>query len=179
MEFKCPTSAKVLEILKKNEATEDVELTNVDLKYGAEKGQNYSGQVVSCHVEAKVKGQPKTFHWMAKVPLNDPSRFEWLRMSFMEEKELGFYQNFLPSLNALIAKKGSGIKLSFCPFVYGEFNKGTTKEKCESGSLIVMEHLTHMGYTEAINKRSGLDLTHVKLVIQIIGRISRGLPCIL
>lgn len=169
MEHKSLTKAKFLEILKKNENTEDVQLTKLDLNSGAEKGQNYSGQVVSCHLEAKVKGQPKTYHWMAKVPLDDPSRYDWLRMSFMEQKELGFYQDLVPALKDFIAKKGSDIKLSFCPFVYGEFKENIPKEDCVHGSMIIMEHLGHMGYSEPINKKYGLDLAHVKLVMKSLG----------
>lgn len=155
-----------MEILQKKENTTDVKLIKVDLKSGAEKGQNYSGQVVACHIEAQVNGHPKTYEWMAKSPLDDPSKLDFLRMLFMEQKELGFYQDLLPALKEFISKKGSNIELSFCPFIYGEFKKDIPKQECAFGSLIVMEHLSQMGFSEPKSKRSGLDLEHVKLVVK-------------
>ncbi|XP_059086963.1 uncharacterized protein LOC131883497 [Tigriopus californicus] len=166
MEHKALTKEKIAEILKQHESTQDVQLIKMDLKSGAEKGQNYSGLVVSCHIEAEINGQVKVYNWMAKVPLDDPDKYQWLRLGFMEQKELGFYQDLVPALEAFIRKQGSDIQLGFCPLVYGEFDPKISKENCVMGSMIVMEHLAHMGYTDPIHKKSGLDLTHVKLVMK-------------
>ncbi|XP_059087510.1 uncharacterized protein LOC131883918 isoform X2 [Tigriopus californicus] len=80
MDHKALTQAKFLEILTKAEATEDVQLTKVELRPGAEDGQNYSGQVVACRLEANVKDQPKIYNWMAKVPFDDAGKFVPLRL---------------------------------------------------------------------------------------------------
>lgn len=168
IDHKALTKAKFLEILKKNEATEDVELIELILKPGAEVGQNFSGQVVACHLKAKVKGQTKTFDWMAKVPFDDQTKLVALRLMKTEIKELEFYQDLLPALKDFIAKKGSDIQLKFCPFIYGEYNEDVPKEDCVHSSMIMLEHLGHLGYIDPINKTSGLDLDHVKLVIKAL-----------
>ncbi|TRY72195.1 hypothetical protein TCAL_11970 [Tigriopus californicus] len=168
-DHKALTKEKFVEIIGQRENTKDVKLVQIDLESGAEKGQNYSGQVVSCHLEAQVNGKSKTYKWMAKVPLDDPDKYDFLRMLFMEQKELGFYQELLPALHDLIAKRGAKIDLKFCPFVYGEFKQNIPRGDCVHGSMIMMEHLGPMGFTEPKAKRSGLDLDHVKLVMKSLG----------
>ena len=62
------SEAKLLHILKTHESTEDVVLTSTSKKAGTEVGDNYSGELVRVDLKAKVRGEEREYHWMAKLP---------------------------------------------------------------------------------------------------------------
>ena len=66
-------------------------------------------------------------------------------------KEAAFYRDVLPALNQI----GS---LEYCPLVYVDETDG--KE------AIVLEHMKQFGWRDAINKKGGLSLDHVQLVLE-------------
>eukprot|EP00095_Tigriopus_kingsejongensis_P003079 maker-scaffold664_size116482-snap-gene-0.21 protein:Tk03079 transcript:maker-scaffold664_size116482-snap-gene-0.21-mRNA-1 annotation:"AGAP013467-PA" len=171
MEHPILTPAKILTILQKAEATQDVRIVTSDVKAGTEKGQNYSGQVLECQVEALVQGQSRSYHWMAKLPQDDPTKFLWGRAGRMEEKEIRFYDDLVPSFEKFIAQKGASIKLNYCPIVHAEFDPDVVQEECQKGSMLIMDHMKQHNYQDAINKREGLDLDHVKLVMEELAKL--------
>eukprot|EP00095_Tigriopus_kingsejongensis_P002246 maker-scaffold133_size323035-snap-gene-2.28 protein:Tk02246 transcript:maker-scaffold133_size323035-snap-gene-2.28-mRNA-1 annotation:"GJ18730" len=130
------TKAKLLTILKEYEGIEDVQLAKAEVKVGSEAGQNYSGQVLECNLEANVAGASKSYHWMAKLPLEDPHKFAWSRCCLMEEKEIRYYDYLAPNYKELMVKRGAKFDFNPCPVVFSEFDPNCPNEEAQKGSLL-------------------------------------------
>jgi hypothetical protein len=65
-------------------------------------------------------------------------------------REVHLYENLLPALNKLGSVK-------FCPVIFSDLTEG--KE------ALVLEHMKQHGWRDPFNKKSGLTLEHVKLVV--------------
>ncbi|XP_059086586.1 uncharacterized protein LOC131883208 [Tigriopus californicus] len=165
------TPEKITKILQDYEKTDDVKLIKSEVVPGSDKGENYSSVVLACHVEAEINGgQSKSYHWIAKIPSDDPWKFKWVRPCRMEEKEVAFYNDLVPRLKSYLNQKGSGIELQLCPKIFAEFKEDTKPEECQYGSMVLLEHLRYNGFTEQSNsnRKAGFDMAHTKLVLEAL-----------
>ena len=169
MEHKILHKAKITQIVKEIEKTDNVTINKLEVKPGADKGANFSGEVLSCKVEADVDGSAKSYHWMVKLPAKDPNKLPMNRAMRQEEKEIKVYNTILPAYIKFIQERNADIELSFCPAPYSEFHE-INKEDCQLSSMLVMEHMGQHGFADAIDKRKGLPPPVVNKVLEALAK---------
>ncbi len=164
-EHRILTRTKIRDILRESEKAAEITLLDYQWRAGAEKGENFSSEVVKCDVKALVDGQEKEFHWFAKVPLENPEELKFERDMRSEEKETAFYKDILPAWNDLAKERGATFALNCFAAPYTEFHEDPAK-----GSILIMQNLVHLGYEVAENKEQGLSLAHAKISLEEIAR---------
>eukprot|EP00095_Tigriopus_kingsejongensis_P007654 maker-scaffold116_size340332-snap-gene-1.11 protein:Tk07654 transcript:maker-scaffold116_size340332-snap-gene-1.11-mRNA-1 annotation:"GH19368" len=165
------TRAKLTSILEHIHPDSSVTIRDWDVCAGTEKGQNFCADLQACTVTAEVNGVTKDYHWMIKLPLDDPNRIAVNRASHMEEKEIKFLSHLVPNLKDFIAQRQTEIDLAFCRAPYTEYPDEVDPEQCQKGSMLVMEHLGHFGFRDCPTRRSGFDLAHVKLILGAVAKM--------
>ncbi len=82
----------------------------------------------------------------------------------MDEKETRAYAEFIPDLKKFIQDLGleSEIRLNFPPCPYAELEKDEF--------YFFMENMKECGYKEEVNKKLGLDVTHVKITLDELAK---------
>ena len=160
------TNEKLLAIVKEVEGTDNVELVTSNTKSATSAGENYSSTVLCIDIEAKVNGDTKEYHWIAKIPPSDPARIPFNRGLKMEEKEISFYKELIPALKNYIKEKGVDIDLNFPNCWYTEFHEDPLK-----GSIIIMDNMVSRGYTDAVEKKKGLGLDYACMAIAELARL--------
>ena len=165
-EHRILTKGKVLSILKKVTETDNVDIVDFTVKPGTEAGDNYSSEMTAVDIKAKVNGMEKDFHWMVKVAMNTPDNLVFIRGLRMEETEVNFYKDIIPAWKKLIKERNADIKIGFANCLYTEFHEDPLK-----GSLIVMENMQGRGFRDAVDKKKGLNLAYVKLVMEELAKL--------
>ncbi len=150
---------KVKSLLSHVLGHDDFEITDLTLSPGADVGDNYSGEVCAVHVKAKVKGQERSFDWMAKLDSPDQSRKPMAKEIRMEEKECRVYNHLIPAFKKLAGDK---IELNFAECHY-------TKQS-DDEFIILMENLKAVGFRDAIDKKCGLGRDYAKLALGEIAK---------
>ena len=154
------TEERILRILKKIEGTNDVLVEEIMDKKGSEKGDGFMSDISDVKVEATVQGNTKEYQWMIKHTPRDPNRWVMSRLWFKaDEREVKFFSDLLPRLKTFAESKNkSNLIPSFCPAPFAEWN--------EVDKVLVMQNLRPLGYRDAVNKKAGLNIDHVTLVIK-------------
>ena len=112
----------------------------------------------SVEVKASVEDEVKTFHWMVKLLKPDPPHggMHMGRIMKVFEREAKMYNEVMPELS----KIGP---IEFCTIIYSDETEG--KE------ALVLEHMKQHGWRDPLNKKAGLNLDHVMLVVEWMARL--------
>ena len=114
--------------------------------------------------KALVEGSEKEYHWIGKFAPASLERKVFHNATMMGEKEARAYSNLIPDLRTFIRDLGleKEIVLNFpnCPFV--ELNK--------TEPYFFMENMKEKGYNEEFDKKLGLDVAHVKIVLDELAK---------
>ncbi|CAL4126183.1 unnamed protein product, partial [Meganyctiphanes norvegica] len=125
------------------------------------KGDNFASFVTSIHVKFKKDKQPKQISYVVKL---NPCRGDnvWSDMvPILFEKEGKFYMEVLPELNKFMTESGQKIlPLPKCYYAQYEIGK----------EMLMFEDLRLKEF-KMTDRRKGMDLQHVNLVIQGLGHI--------
>ena len=148
------TNERILKILQTMESTNHVVLNQIINKTGRETRDGFLSDIIDVKVIASVNNQIKEYHWIIKSPLQDPSR--WVRSKLWiraDEREARFYGDLLPRLKQFADIKNRDTLIpSFCPTPFPD--------------LLVRQNLKPIGYRDAINRNTGLDLYHTAMGIR-------------
>ena len=171
MEHPNLTKESILDMLKKHEGTEKVEGLDFKLTPGSDKGDNYSGIIIACDMTAKVNGSNKEYNWIFKLPPSDGNagRVSMLRHMHVEQKENWMYTRIIPAFQKLIDEKGASFKISYAPLAFN--NIELDDDKKVTNSTLAMQNLTRIGYSDAINKKKGLNIHYAKLALSEIAKV--------
>ncbi|TRY72439.1 hypothetical protein TCAL_08149 [Tigriopus californicus] len=169
-EHKILSREKILTILTKIYPESKIDIQTLTAKDGVGEGQNFSGQVQACDVRALVDGQVKEHHWMVKFPPNDPNRMPVTRASHMEQKEIQFFSTLLPAFEDFIKERKANIRFTFKKSPYSEYHEEVNTEDCQKSSMLVMEHMGQYGFRDCSTRHFGLDMDHVKLVLEEVAK---------
>ena len=148
-DHKVLTESKILEILKKVTGDKNVEIIELCVKAGIDKGENYSSDFLACDVTAKISGKLNEFHWVAKLP--PEGRMVVHRGTHMEDKEIMMYSDVLPNLKNFL--KDKDIQLHFVTSPYSEFHEDMDKviNSCLSAVSIVNKRNVTRSLRHALN----------------------------
>ena len=76
-----------------------------------------------------------------------------------DEREVNFFGNLLPKLKDFLSlKNASGLLPNFCSVPYSAWT--------EDDKVLIMNNLKEEGWRNAINKKAGLDIEHVRAAIK-------------
>ena len=67
--------------------------------------QNVASNMIKIDILADVRFLQKSYHWLVKIPNQDPNRTSFQRAMRTEEKEITFYANLLPEIKKFIAQQ--------------------------------------------------------------------------
>ena len=153
------TWEKVQQIIHAIEGNTDSVLTEYDIKPAVDAGENFVGDCVKVYARATVEGADDLdYHWVVKVPPEDPGRWPLTRAMKAEEKEIEFYRETVPALKKFAEENNYDMELVFPQCVYTEFHDDMSK-----GSIIVLEDMKHSGFSDPVDKKQGLSLDYVKM----------------
>merc|ERR1711915_1169567 len=139
--------------------TENVELVAIERLSENEKGGGFTSTLEAIKVKALVNGQNKSYDWVVKSLPRDPNRALMSLAYKADEREAEFYGVLVPKIaQFLTSKQVSGWLPYICSTPYSSW---TEKEK-----VLIMDNLKETGWRDAINKKAGLDIHHVRLVIK-------------
>jgi hypothetical protein len=114
--------------------------------------------------KALVNGVENEYHWIGKFAPDSPERKAFHSTTMMGEKEARAYSNLIPDLKKFIRESGleTDIVLSFpdCPYV----------ELDKTEPYFFMENMKEKGYSEEFDKKKGLDVAHVKIVLDELAK---------
>jgi len=149
------TEDRILRAVKKHENTEDVTIEKMEDSAGNIKGEGFMSALVILKVEAVVDGQKKSYSWVIKSVPREVNRAVMSMKFKADEREINFFGNLLPALKKFLSLKGLPELLpNFCSV---PFCSWTEKDK-----VLVMQNLKEEGWRDALNKKAGLDIEHVR-----------------
>ena len=163
----------------------DVEIKDFQVSDGIKKGENFSCIMKAVKVNSLVRGAENQSEFMTKVMPMNQWRQKWLQevivkfylpkcilyWSILQESvpisqfqavffrtEVDFYTKLKPKLDRLASDPGiASVQVPVC--YYADEDKG----------VIVMENLVNEGYKN-MDKKDGLDVPHVKTVLEQLAR---------
>eukprot|EP00095_Tigriopus_kingsejongensis_P007359 maker-scaffold706_size108852-snap-gene-0.17 protein:Tk07359 transcript:maker-scaffold706_size108852-snap-gene-0.17-mRNA-1 annotation:"GM26080" len=110
-------------------------------------------------VTAKVKHQPQTYYWIAKVLSPEIETSNYARFQGILETECNFYAKFIPELSRLGAPLPQ-----FYPLVHCNYAK-------LGREILLLEDMTKYGFKQSVCDPKGLDLAHTINVIEWLARL--------
>jgi len=153
------TEERILRAVKKHEKAEEVTIVKMEDASGNVKGEGFMSALVILKVEAIVNGQNKTYNWVVKSMPREVNRAIMSLKIKADEREVNFFGNLLPALKDFLSSKGvSELLPNFCSVPYSSW---TEEEK-----VLIMENLKEEGWRDAVNKKAGLDIEHVRAAMK-------------
>jgi len=153
------TEKRILRAIKNHEKAENVTIVTMEDSSGNVKGEGFMSSLVNLKVEAIVDGQRKVYAWVLKFVPREPNRAILSMRLRSDEREQFFFGTFLPQLKDFLSKKGVPELLpNFCSIPYSAWT--------EDDKILIMQNLKEEGWRDAINKKAGLDIYHVRAAIE-------------
>jgi len=157
------TKGRILKAVKSWEATEDAEVEEIVEKEGNAKGEGFMSSLAFITVKAKVKGEDKTYEWVVKSTPREANRANLSENMASDEREVGFYSTLMPMLKKYLEGKGLESLLPMTSAIpYSSWTEGD--------KVLIMQDLHSEGWRDAINKKKGLDIHHLREAFKWLGR---------
>jgi len=153
------TEERILRAIKSHEKAEDVTIVTMEDASGNVKGEGFMSSLVNLKVEAIVDGKKKSYAWVLKSMPREPNRAIMSMKFKADEREENFFGTLLPKLKDFLSSKGVPELLpNFCSIPYSAWT--------EDDKVLIMQNLKEEGWRDAINKKAGLDIEHVRAAIK-------------
>jgi len=153
------TEERILRALKKHENTENVTIVNMEDASGNVKGEGFMSSLAILKLEALVDGTKKSYSWVLKSVPREPNKAIMSMKFRADEREANFFGKLLPKLKEFLSSKNlSDLLPNLCPVPYCAW---TDQDK-----VLIMQNLKEEGFRDAINKKAGLDIVHVRAAIK-------------
>ena len=153
------TEERILRAVKSHERSNNVSIVKLEDASGNVKGEGFMSALVILKVEAIVDGQTKTYSWVIKSMPRDVNRAMMSIRLRADEREVNFFGKLLPALKDFLSAKGLPDLLpNFCSVPYSAWT--------EDDKVLIMQNLKDEGWRDAINKKEGLDIEHVRAAIK-------------
>eukprot|EP00092_Neocalanus_flemingeri_P008482 GFUD01009139.1.p1 GENE.GFUD01009139.1~~GFUD01009139.1.p1 ORF type:complete len:452 (-),score=161.32 GFUD01009139.1:183-1538(-) len=153
------TEERILRAIKSHEKAEDVTIVTMEDASGNVKGEGFMSSLVNLKVEAMVDGKKKSYAWVLKSIPREPNKAIMSMKVKADEREESFFRILLPKLRDFLTSKGVPELLpTFCPVPYSAWT--------EDDKVLIMQNLKEEGWRDAINKKAGLDIEHVRAAIK-------------
>ncbi|XP_068229156.1 uncharacterized protein [Palaemon carinicauda] len=140
---------------------EEAELTSFEIVDFTKPGDNYSNFVTSIEVKYTLEDEEQEVVYVAKVnPCKKLEGFEEMSHEFFE-KEIKFYQEVIPELNAVLEEAGKE-PLNVPKLYHANLETGTEQA--------YYEDLRARGF-KMVDRVQSLDMAHTTLVLQEIAKL--------
>jgi len=157
------TKERILRAIKSWEGAEDVEVEEIVEKEGNAKGEGFMSSLAFINVKAKVNGEAKSYDWVVKSTPREANRAHLSMNMASDEREAEFYSTLMPMLKKFLAGKGLESLLPTTSSI--PYSSWTEDEK-----VLIMQDLHAEGWRDAINKKKGLDVHHLRKAFKWLGR---------
>jgi len=153
------TEERILRAVKSHEKSNNVSIVKLEDASGNVKGEGFMSALVILKVEAIVDGQTKTYSWVIKSMPREVNKAMMSIKLRADEREVNFFGDLLPALKDFLSSKGLPDLLpNFCSVPYSAWT--------EDDKVLIMQNLKDEGWRDAINKKEGLDIEHVRAAIK-------------
>jgi len=153
------TEEKILRVLKQNEKTDDIIIVKMEDASGNVKGEGFMAALIILKVEAVVNRQHKTYSWVVKSMPREAKKAIMTMKFKLDEREVDFFGHLLPAIKQFLSEKGVPELLpNFCSVPYSSWT--------EDDKVLIMQNLKEEGWRDAVNKKAGLDIEHVRAAIK-------------
>jgi len=153
------TEERILRAVKSHERSNNVSIVKLEDASGNVKGEGFMSALVILKVEAIVDGQTKTYSWVIKSMPREVNKAMMSIKLRADEREVNFFGDLLPALKDFLSSKGLPDLLpNFCSVPYSAWT--------EDDKVLIMQNLKDEGWRDAINKKEGLDIEHVRAAIK-------------
>lgn len=153
------TDERITRAIKNWEGTDDVELEAVVDQEGNAKGDGFMSLLSFIKVKARVRGEARIYDWVVKTTPREANRATMSNKIRMDEREVFFFSGLVPQLERFLTDKGlQNLLPSTCDIPYCSW---TDQDK-----VLVMANLKSQGWRDAINKKKGLDVHHLRLAFK-------------
>jgi len=153
------TEERILRAVKSHERSNNVSIVKLEDASGNVKGEGFMSALVILKVEAIVDGQPKTYSWVIKSMPREVNKAMMSIRLRADEREVNFFGDLLPALKDFLSSKGlPNLLPNFCSVPYSAWT--------EDDKVLIMQNLKDEGWRDAINKKEGLDIEHVRAAIK-------------
>lgn len=138
----------------------------VESSSGSKHGDNFMGIMLRVLLKGCRNGEPSALSLMLKMPPLSKARRQQFKSALLFEREVYMYRTVLPAFAEFQREKGLKPENGFFAFprCYG-----TVADAENDNYAIVLEDLKEQGY-DMFNKKNSIDLEHVRLIMQELGR---------
>jgi len=157
------TNERILRAVKSWEGTEDVEVHEIVEKEGNAKGEGFMSSLAFITVTAKVRGEAKSYEWVVKSTPREANRAKLSMNMASDEREVAFYATLMPMLKKFLEGKGLESLLPTTSAI--PYSSWTEDDK-----VLIMQDLHSGGWRDAINKKKGLDIHHIRKAFKWLGQ---------
>jgi len=157
------TKERILRAVKSWERTEDVEVEEILEKEGNAKGEGFMSSLAFITVKATVRGEAKSYEWVVKSTPREANRANLAMNMASDEREVAFYSTLMPMLKKFLEGKGLESLLPTTSAI--PYSSWTQDDK-----VLIMPDLHSEGWRDAINKKKGLDIHHIRKAFKWLGR---------
>jgi len=153
------TEERIIKAIKSHENTKSVTIVSMEDTSENEKGEGFTSNLEHIKIQAVVDGDKKSYAWVVKSMPRDPHRALMSLAYKADEREASFYGILVPQLKNFLSSKGIPELLpKLCSVPYSAWT--------EEDKVLIMENLKEEGWRDAINKKAGLDIEHVRAAIK-------------
>merc|ERR1712013_190706 len=153
------TEERITRALRQHEKTDDISIVKMEDASGNVKGEGFMAALVILKVEALVDGKHKTYSWVVKSMPREAKKAIMTLKFKLDEREVNFFGNLLPGIKEFLSAKGVPDLLpNFCSAPYSSWT--------EDDKILIMQNLKDEGWRDAVNKKAGLDIEHVRAAIK-------------
>jgi len=114
-------------------------------------------------VKATVRGEAKSYEWVVKSTPREANRANLAMNMASDEREVAFYSILMPMLKKFLEGKGLESLLPTTSAI--PYSSWTQDDK-----VLIMPDLHSEGWRDAINKKKGLDIHHIRKAFKWLGR---------
>jgi len=132
-------------------------------KEGNAKGEGFMSSLAFITVKATVKGEAKSYEWVVKSTPREANRANLAMNMASDEREVAFYSTLMPMLKKFLEGKGLESLLPTTSAI--PYSSWTQDDK-----VLIMPDLHSEGWRDAINKKKGLDIHHIRKAFKWLGR---------
>lgn len=153
------TEERIIRAVKSYEKAKDVIIQKMEDASGNVKGEGFMSALAILKVEAIVDGENKTYSWVVKsTPRELNKALMGIRIR-TDEREVNFFGKLLPTLkNFLTSQNLLEIMPKTCTIPYCSWT--------DDDKVLIMQNLKTLGYRDAVNKKAGLDIEHVRAAMK-------------
>jgi len=153
------TKDRIVRAIRSWEDTSDVCVDVVEEMAGNARGEGFMSSLSFLRIEARVAGTVKKYDWIIKSTPREANRALMSTKIRLDEREVAFFSDLVPMLEKFLADKDQLHLLPpLCQIPFASWS--------DDDRILVMQNLKTQGWRDAIDKKQGLDVSHLRLAFK-------------